>query len=279
MIDFTGNLLFLQVGMYDGFVSLGELILRSNSLMEIPIGVFRPLVNLYMLDLRDNDIGFILGHTFQGLGNLKVLKLAGNTNLFTIHTLAFAGLDRISILNLNGLGIKSIQANAFQALPSIQELDLSDNSLTDFKDVLVGLDDLLQLNLTSNPEITISRAEFTNVQSLKSLQSDYFKYCCFVQPQVPEDRCLPERDEFSSCEDLMRRDMLKAFLWGLGLMAFLCNLFVLVYRRSEKLTIYSFCVMNLAVADFLMGLYMVVMASVDAYYRYVYIMSHVDFKK
>ena len=270
-INLTSNYITLRNGTFQGFLTLGELILRSNDISEIPIGVFSPLVNLYFLDLSNNSIEILLSNTFRGLGNLRVLLLEGNTQLLTIEAFAFAGLDSIENLDLKGLGLQTLLAEAFGGMPMLASLDISQNNLKSFANVLYGLNTLMNLNMSENPGLEITRMELSYLSRLYSLQSDLYKYCCFVNDRVTEENCFPKPDEFSSCEDLMSRTMLKVFLWVLGLMAFVCNLFVLIYRRSEKMNVYSFSVMNLAVADFFMGFYMVCLASVDAFYRGVYI--------
>lgn len=61
-------------------------------------------------------------------------------------------------------------------------------------------------------------------------------------------------------------------MWILGISALLGNLFVIVWRfkqktsRSNTQAVQSFLITNLAVSDFLMGIYMVILASADAYF-------------
>ncbi|ELT91487.1 hypothetical protein CAPTEDRAFT_106950 [Capitella teleta] len=155
----------------------------------------------------------------------------------------------------------------------LRSLDLTSNQLSEVhSDAFVNLNVLEKLNLTINPRLSMASSCLSKLDELRWLSTDYYKHCCYV-PQI--ENCFPPPDEFSSCEDLMSNAVLKAFLWTLGLMAFICNLFVLAWRAREKMTVYSFCVINLALADFLMGLYMVVLASVDVHYMGDYI-EHAD---
>ena len=65
-------------------------------------------------------------------------------------------------------------------------------------------------------------------------------------------------------------------IWVLGISAFLGNLFVIVWRiRTDASKASSFFVINLGCSDFLMGLYLLIIGSVDAHYRGVYIV-HAD---
>ena len=65
-------------------------------------------------------------------------------------------------------------------------------------------------------------------------------------------------------------------IWVLGTSAFIGNLFVVVWRvRTDRSKASSFFVINLGCSDFLMGLYLLIIGSVDSYYRGVYIV-HAD---
>ncbi len=62
-------------------------------------------------------------------------------------------------------------------------------------------------------------------------------------------------------------------MWILGLSALIGNLAVIIWRIKEKpskrnvtFTVQNFMISNLAASDFLMGVYMVILASVDVYY-------------
>ncbi|XP_070537539.1 G-protein coupled receptor GRL101-like [Ptychodera flava] len=86
-------------------------------------------------------------------------------------------------------------------------------------------------------------------------------------------KCLPHADAFSSCKDLMANQVLRWFVWILGIAAFLGNLFVIVWRIKQKDLgkVHTLLIWNLAVADFLMAIYIFIIASVDMNYRGVYI--------
>ena len=272
-LDLSGNNLTLAAVNedYNRYTFLGELLLSRNQIRDLPQRVFKNLLNLYKLDLSHNDIQMLQQGAFEGLANIRILNLEGNTKLSLIRSYAFAGLHTLPFLDLQNTGLERIEPGAFSNLSDLQQLDLSRNNLLTLSDVFVGLDGLRSLNISRNPGLFIQRQEFDELFLLRTLESDDFKYCCFVNDRVAAENCLPAKDEFSSCQDLMSREVLKAFLWILGLMAFVFNLFVLLWRRREKTTVGSFFIMNLAASDFLMGIYMVVLASVDAYYRGVYI--------
>ena len=162
------------------------------------------------------------------------------------------GLKNLKTLQVQSNKIQNLHLKAFGSLPYLAKLNLSLNSLDD-------------ANATT----------FSDISSLLQLETDQFKFCCFAH-QVMEEKCLPPKDEISSCEDLMRNNILRAILWVIGVMAFLGNGFVIIWRMAFKFTtVHEFLVFNLGISDFLMGLYMLGIGIVDVIYRGIYI-QHAD---
>uniref|UniRef100_A0A8C9LAT5 Thyrotropin receptor n=1 Tax=Pavo cristatus TaxID=9049 RepID=A0A8C9LAT5_PAVCR len=84
--------------------------------------------------------------------------------------------------------------------------------------------------------------------------------------------CTPEPDEFNPCEDIMGYQFLRIVVWFVNLLAIIGNVFVLFILLTShyKLTVPRFLMCNLAFADFCMGLYLLLIASVDLYTRSEY---------
>lgn len=59
---------------------------------------------------------------------------------------------------------------------------------------------------------------------------DEFRFCCLARDV---QQCLPEPDEFSSCEDLMSNYLLRITIWILGTVAFFGNLLVFIWRVRD----------------------------------------------
>ncbi|XP_071479549.1 G-protein coupled receptor GRL101-like [Diadema antillarum] len=81
----------------------------------------------------------------------------------------------------------------------------------------------------------------------------------------------------------MANTVLRVFIWILGISAFVGNAFVIGYRlmqkrRQRKENVQASLITNLAVSDFLMGLYMITIAGADAYYRGDYAFRAEDWK-
>ena len=110
--------------------------------------------------------------------------------------------------------------------------------------------------------------------------SDKYLFCCLVAGLETVTECLPEADQFSSCADLMRNPTLRAFVWILGISALLGNAHVFYKRVSASKVersragdiarVQNIVVGNLAVADGIMGIYLLIIASADTLYRNQY---------
>ena len=71
----------------------------------------------------------------------------------------------------------------------------------------------------------------------------------------------------------MANTTLQICIWILGIVAFIGNLFVVVWRitTDRQRVSSSFFIINLAMSDALMGVYLLIIASVDRRYRGAYI--------
>lgn len=78
-------------------------------------------------------------------------------------------------------------------------------------------------------------------------------------------KCYPIPDELNPCEDVMGSNWLRGSVWivvALTVSGNVCVLVVLFSNRSE-LTVPKFLMCNLSFADFCMGLYLLLIASID----------------
>ncbi|XP_078260913.1 follicle-stimulating hormone receptor-like [Rhinoraja longicauda] len=87
--------------------------------------------------------------------------------------------------------------------------------------------------------------------------------------------CNPKADDFNPCEDIVGKDILRVIIWLMNILAIVGNIVVLVVLLTSryKLTVPRFLMCNLAFSDFCMGLYLLLIASVDIrtkgrYYNY-----------
>ncbi|XP_071537001.1 G-protein coupled receptor GRL101-like [Panulirus ornatus] len=259
----------LQEKAIQGHDNILYLDLSRNHIQHIKNGTFRYLWRLRILILVENNLTSLTEGAFDGLHNLRTLHLNGN-QITSLGPVAFYGLSVLPTLDLSHQRLSHISHRAFLGLRNLTTLSLSHNLLTFLGDgAFTGLRNLKKLDLTHNTIELLSDKMFHHVPKLRYLETDEWRLCCLARHV---EKCLPEGDEFSSCEDLMSNLVLRVCIWILGLIALLGNSFVILWRSlySSGNKMHSFLIVNLGVGDFLMGVYLIIVAVVDLQYRGVY---------
>ena len=265
------NRINITTSHFEFYPYLTELYLAYNDIQYVPPRTFSTLYNLRQLDLSYNKISNLKSNTFTGLGNVYSLNLKGNPIQF-IEDYAFAGLWNLPLLSLKGSQLEVLVENTFNGLDNLKDLDISMNQLRILEPgAFENLMSVKNLNISQNQITSFDKNDFFGLTNLLTMEGDDQIFCCFVQ--TSKEDCLPQPDAFSSCADLMTNNILRIFLWILGVMAFAGNIFVLAWRtkRHEGQRVPNMLLCNLSVADFLMGLYMIAIAAADLYYRGNYI--------
>ncbi|XP_076874272.1 LOW QUALITY PROTEIN: thyrotropin receptor [Brachyhypopomus gauderio] len=92
--------------------------------------------------------------------------------------------------------------------------------------------------------------------------------------------CTPMPDEFNPCEDIMGFSFLRVSVWFVSLLAVLGNLLVLFVLLTShyKLSVSRFFMCHLAFADLCMGIYLLLIASVDIYTQSEYYNHAIDWQ-
>ncbi|XP_072165322.1 uncharacterized protein [Diadema setosum] len=201
------------------------------------------------LDLQNTGLSEIVPGSFVDNGNILHLNLSGN-NISRLVQGSLRGLQRLTKLILQGNPLDDVSPRTFYNLSNLQELDVRETSI----------------------RLTTSGLDlFHGLQSLKVIHADRYVFCC-LSGLTDAEGCKAPRDQFSSCEDLMSNNILRVFIWILGASAFAGNGFVVFYRmfksrRDSRTSVQSSFITNLAISDFLMGLYMITIAAADVYFR------------
>ncbi|XP_071945434.1 G-protein coupled receptor GRL101-like [Antedon mediterranea] len=214
---------------------------------------------LVALDISGNNIRVITNNMFSELANLKRLYIQEN-KLTKLEDNVFENANNLLYLDMHANGIKQLNRHTFSGLNKLEYLDISDNNI-----------DL------ENKDI------FVDLQSLKTLKSDDYFFCCLLD-SARHIECTPTADIFSSCENLMQNQIIRVFLWIFGLSALLGNMFVIFWRWKHWPTTRSLCskqyilITNLAVADMLMGIYLLIIATADVLFRNNYVIHANDWK-
>ena len=254
---------------FKGLSLLGVLDLSNNNIGSIPNNTFSDQENLFELNLSYNKLRMLNRGMFHGLKTLRTLHLRKNP-IESVGAYAFDGLSLISLLNLSNLAITKIEDDSFSYSNNITMLDVSHNRMMSLtQNTFKGLNRLKSLDISGNEIINLHDASFTKL-AIDNLQTDGFRFCCYAKHV---DNCSPKGDEFSSCEDLMANPTLQITIWLLGVLAFVGNSVVIIWRCIKEYNkVPSMIIIHLGISDLLMGVYLLIIASADVMYRGKYIL-------
>ncbi|XP_054259229.1 lutropin-choriogonadotropic hormone receptor-like [Macrosteles quadrilineatus] len=90
--------------------------------------------------------------------------------------------------------------------------------------------------------------------------------CGNLSKNYQEVLCYPAPDAFNPCEDIMGHWTLRAAVWVVAVLALFGNIAVILVLLSSRfrITVPKFLMCNLALADFCMGVYLLLIAVMDA---------------
>ncbi|XP_078377085.1 uncharacterized protein LOC144660350 [Oculina patagonica] len=283
-IDLSHNLIFtIDRSVFQNMSSLKTLRLNGNFIQDIPSGTLAGLRVLHTLDLGDNLLSEVSDDAFEDLANLRILSLRSNV-LTSIEKASFFKTSNLTHLYLQDNKISYIQDGLFQALRQLKVLYLKNNHLKTFTSLTFqGLHNLRIMHLQYNllVESKISQGVFKDLTDLRELKIDKFILCCYAKKAIENLECESvDQNKFSSCEDMMKYPVIRACLWLLGILAFCGNLFVLIWRTVDRddNRVQSIHLSNLAMADFLMGVYLLILAALDSMWKGEYFKHDVSWR-
>uniref|UniRef100_A0A669EBD5 Thyrotropin receptor n=1 Tax=Oreochromis niloticus TaxID=8128 RepID=A0A669EBD5_ORENI len=259
----------------------------------------------FLLDLQDNShIKRVPANAFRGLCTQTFAEIRLTRNgIKEVASDAFNGTKMHRLFLGGNRQLTHISPNAFVGSSELVVLDVSETALTSLPDsILDGLKRLIAesaFNLKELPPIQL----FTKLHQAKLT---YPSHCCaFLNMHRNRSRwhslcdnpeaknnlhffreycsnstnitCSPAPDDFNPCEDIMSATPLRILIWIISVLALLGNAVVLLvfgfYCSRYKLTVPRFLMCHLAFADLCMGIYLVVIATVDMltrgrYYNY-----------
>ncbi|KAM9554104.1 LOW QUALITY PROTEIN: thyrotropin receptor-like [Salvelinus alpinus] len=122
-------------------------------------------------------------------------------------------------------------------------------------------------------------------ETLKNPQEDTSqdfdnRYDYVVCEEGEEVTCAPAPDEFNPCEDIMGFSFLRVSVWFVSLLAVVGNMVVLLVLLTShyKLSVSRFLMCHLAFADLCMGIYLLLIASVDLHTQAEYYNHAIDWQ-
>uniref|UniRef100_A0A5F8HFT2 Follicle-stimulating hormone receptor n=1 Tax=Monodelphis domestica TaxID=13616 RepID=A0A5F8HFT2_MONDO len=283
----------IEADVFSNLPKLHEIrIEKANNLVLIDPQAFWNLPSLRYLLISNTGIKRLPAvYKIQSLQKV-LLDIQDNINIRTIERNSFAGLSSESvILWLNKNGIQKIQNQAFNGT-QLDELNLSDNSnLEDLpNDIFQGANGpviLFELHPICNKssvrqdgdDLAMDQGhgrrsvEEEFVSSLdKGFEITETEFDYDLCNEVVDVACFPKPDAFNPCEDIMGYNFLRVLIWFISILSITGNIVVLVILITSqyKLTVPRFLMCNLAFADLCIGVYLLLIASVDIHTKSQY---------
>ncbi|XP_033639058.1 G-protein coupled receptor GRL101-like, partial [Asterias rubens] len=289
----VNNLVDIDDGVFATLASIRKLLrLDGNKLVSLREGMFRGLDRLLFLRLGRNQITSLKANTFRHLSSLISLDL-GSNQISSVEPGAFEGLTNLLVLHFQDNQLKVIEANTFSGLQLVNHLDIGGSPWTEVKPgAFNGLESLEILNMRRRPnqvqEFQVKKNEIEHLQHLMSLIVDDPKMCCLLDYKTNGiiELCFPsnkldEEIPYLSCNRIMHNSVLRVFIWCLGISALIGNAGIIMWRLNMKDSgkrSQSVLILNLAVSDLIMGLYMVIVAGADVHYQDDYFLHAPEWK-
>ncbi|XP_060062972.1 uncharacterized protein LOC132543479 [Ylistrum balloti] len=252
------NIKQLATEVFSGVQQLQHLDLSANLISRLPNGMFSKLNALQTLKLNDNPLVYIDVNAFSKLYSLSYLQLS-KINTEIILSGVFKNLHSLTDLNLSSSGIYNLGLRSFQSLKKLESLDIQNNYFE------------------------VQEFMFDGLHTLEYLYADSYKMCCIKPKSVLDENCFAPQGLISSCSDLIGSDFLRGCLWIIGILALVGNLFVIIYRLAvDKIDLkksHSIFIINLSMSDFIMGIYMLIVASVDTRLRGRYVVNDQNWRQ
>ncbi|KAK7088052.1 hypothetical protein V1264_022024 [Littorina saxatilis] len=260
--------------------------LSNCGIISIPFNL--TLSNLQELDLSWNKLTQLDMHWFSLLRNLRVLTLTGNP----IVKITDSALLRPTTIQLLSIDLSQTRATvfssrSFRSTPDVRVLNISWSLLETitnegFRDFLPQLEtlDVRGSPLKQYPNDLLRDLAFLNV-----VYADNYKLCC--EAMLPENfdqrYCYAEQDLLASCEDLLKSNTYRIFLWTFAALSIVGNFgsfAARVYLHSEGEAVGSFSVFvtNLSIADLFMGVYLAIIGVADLIYHGEYLWHDDEWK-
>ena len=217
------------------------LITRTETSILLPNGLFNDLSLLKWLGFNQNTLTYLKSTNFKGLVTLEYLLLQNND-------------------------ISKIDSTTFQDLVNLIYLDLSGNKLRGVPELKYSAI-LLYLNLVSNPLLQVTLDSFVGFPRYAELIVSQHEICECYKPT--NCTASSDRSPYLTCDRLLSDRVIVIMMWLIGLNAMFGNMFVLMWRKknTKKAKFQDMLLSNLALSDFLMGVYMIILGSADIYFN------------
>ncbi|XP_028620987.1 follicle-stimulating hormone receptor isoform X2 [Grammomys surdaster] len=301
-IEKANNLLYINPEAFQNLPSLRYLLISNTGIKHLPAVHKIQSLQKVLLWLNKNGIQEIHNCAFNGT-QIDELNLSDNNNLEELPNDVFQGASGPVILDISrtkvhslpnhGLeNLKKLRARSTYRLKKLPSLDkfvtLIEASLTypshccafaNWRRQISELHPICNKSMSRQDIDDMTQAGDQRV-SLIDDEPSYGKGSDMMYSEIDYDlcnevvdvTCSPKPDAFNPCEDIMGYNILRVLIWFISILAITGNTTVLVVLTTSqyKLTVPRFLMCNLAFADLCIGIYLLLIASVDIHTKSQY---------
>ena len=209
---------------------------------------------------------------------IEWLSLANN-KISELHSSTFNNLTSLQELYLHHNNIKILRSTTFLDLTSLVVLYLQNNSITELMPHTFDNLKLIILRLDMLRIQNIDHNMFSNLDELVYINIDRPQFCYHVQDLNKTPTCYFPPSGISSPQHLFDHPVQRIFVWIMGLLSCTANVAVVIYNvfYKQKYNANILCIINLGMSDFLMGIYLLMLAGHDSIFRDVYIIYDLSY--
>ncbi|XP_029106554.1 lutropin-choriogonadotropic hormone receptor-like isoform X1 [Scleropages formosus] len=250
----------------------------------IPPNAFLGMYTDIVADLRlsRNGITEVQSHAFNGT-KMTRLSLMGNQPLRHIHSQAFTGAEGPGLLDISRTAVSTLPENMLHGLKVLKAVAVQNLKKLPRPKLFTQL---IEANLTypshccafANFRRNMStQSPYCSLPGIEKEEPGFFREYCQTNNEVS---CFPKPDAFNPCEDIMGFTYLRVLIWLISVLAIAGNLLVLTVLLSShyKLTVPRFLMCHLAFADLCMGVYLLLIATMDTHTRSQYYNYGIDWQ-
>ncbi|KAG3267333.1 follicle stimulating hormone receptor, transcript variant X2 [Ictidomys tridecemlineatus] len=302
-IEKANNLLYIDPEAFQNLPNLRYLLISNTGIKHLPAVHKIQSLQKVLLWLNKNGIQEIHNCAFNGT-QLDELNLSDNNNLEELPNDVFQGasgpvildISRTRIHSLPSYGLENLKklrarsAYNLKKLPSLEKfVALVEASLTypshccafaNWRRQISELHPICNKSILRQEVDYLTQARGQRVSLTEDDESNYGRAFDMMYGEFDYDlcnevvdvTCSPKPDAFNPCEDIMGYNILRVLIWFISILAITGNIIVLVILTTSqyKLTVPRFLMCNLAFADLCIGIYLLLIASVDIHTKSQY---------
>uniref|UniRef100_A0A8D2DQQ0 Follicle-stimulating hormone receptor n=1 Tax=Sciurus vulgaris TaxID=55149 RepID=A0A8D2DQQ0_SCIVU len=302
-IEKANNLLYINPEAFQNLPNLRYLLISNTGIKHLPAVHKIQSLQKVLLWLNKNGIQEIHNCAFNGT-QLDELNLSDNNNLEELPNDIFQGASGPVILDISRTRIHSLPSYGLEnlkklrarstynlkKLPSLEKfVALVEASLTypshccafaNWRRQISELHPICNKSILRQEVDDMTQARGQRVSLTEDDESSYGRGLDMMYGEFDYDlcnemvdvTCSPKPDAFNPCEDIMGYNILRVLIWFISILAITGNIIVLVILTTSqyKLTVPRFLMCNLAFADLCIGIYLLLIASVDIHTKSQY---------